>query len=122
MRILLVEDNDMIRDMLQRLLVRFGYAVDVAVDGLAALDAAASGPDLIIMDLSLPKLDGWEVTRRLKSAEQTRTIPIIALTAHVMTGDRERALEAGCDEFETKPVSFSALRLKIEALLESTSR
>jgi len=122
MRILLVEDNDMIRDMLQRLLVRFGYAVDVAVDGLAALDAAASGPDLIIMDLSLPKLDGWEVTRRLKSAEQTRTIPIIALTAHVMTGDRERALEAGCDEFETKPVSFSALRSKIEALLESTSR
>ena len=116
-RILLVEDNDMNRDMLGRRLRRLGYDVDEAVDGIEALDAASRGPDLVLMDLSLPKLDGWEVTRRLKSNDATRGIPVIALTAHVMAGDRERALQAGCDEFETKPVEFSRLIGKIEALV-----
>ena len=116
-RILLVEDNDMNRDMLGRRLRRLGYDVDEATDGIEALDAASRGPDLVLMDLSLPKLDGWEVTRRLKSDAATRGIPIIALTAHVMAGDRERAMEAGCDDFETKPVQFERLRGKIEALV-----
>ena len=116
-RILLVEDNDMNRDMLGRRLRRLGYDVVEAADGIEALDAASRGPDLVLMDLSLPKLDGWEVTRRLKSDDATRGIPIIALTAHVMAGDRERAMEAGCDDFETKPVQFERLRGKIEALV-----
>jgi len=116
-RILLVEDNEPNRDMLGRRLRRLGYVVDEAADGIEALEAAARAPDLVLLDLSLPRLDGWEVTRRLKSNESTRGIPIIALTAHVMAGDRERALAAGCDEFETKPVEFSRLRAKIEALL-----
>jgi len=116
-RILLVEDNDMNRDMLGRRLRRLGYDVDEAVDGIEALAAASRGPDLVLMDLSLPKLDGWEVTRRLKSDDATRGIPVIALTAHVMAGDRERALEAGCDDFETKPVEFTRLCGKIESLL-----
>ena len=116
-RILLVEDNDMNRDMLGRRLRRLGYDVDEAADGIEALDAASRGPDLVLMDLSLPKLDGLEVTRRLKSDDATSGIPIIALTAHVMAGDRERAMEAGCDDFETKPVQFARLRGKIEALV-----
>jgi len=116
-RILLVEDNEMNRDMLGRRLRRLGYEVDEATDGVGAIRAAARGPDLVLMDLSLPGLDGWETARRLKADESTRAIPIIALTAHVMTGDRERALAAGCDEFETKPVEFTRLQAKIESLV-----
>jgi two-component system, cell cycle response regulator DivK len=118
MRILLVEDNEMNRDMLTRRLVRRGYEVAIAVDGAAGLAMARTGaPDLILMDMSLPILDGWEVTRQLKRSEQTRAIPVIALTAHAMSGDREKALAAGCDEFETKPVDLPRLIAKIEALL-----
>ena len=115
--ILLVEDNEMNRDMLCRRLRRAGYEVAEASDGLAALQMAGMGPDLILMDMSIPEVDGWEVARRLKAKPQTATIPIIALTAHVMAGDRERALEAGCDDYETKPIEFDRLRTKIEALL-----
>ena len=116
-RILLVEDHEMNRDMLRRRLERAGYEVDLAEDGEEALARAAHFPALILMDLSLPHMDGWEATRRLKADAATARIPVIALTAHVMAGDRERALDAGCDEFETKPVEFARLCAKIEALL-----
>jgi CheY-like chemotaxis protein len=116
-RILLVEDNELNRDMLSRRLVRSGYEVSVAVDGEQALAQAASMPDLILMDLSLPGIDGWEVTRRLKRAPETRAIPIVALTAHAMSGDREQAMSAGCDDFDTKPVDLARLLAKIAALL-----
>jgi two-component system, cell cycle response regulator DivK len=117
-RILLVEDNELNRDMLSRRLRRQGFAVEIAANGRQGLDAARSGTfALILMDLSLPGLDGWTVARLLKEDPSTRTIPIIALTAHAMSGDRERAIEAGCDDYDTKPVDFARLLAKIAALL-----
>jgi CheY-like chemotaxis protein len=117
-KILLVEDNEMNRDMLSRRLQKRGYEVVIAVDGQQGVIVAhAEAPALIVMDMSLPVLDGWEATRQLKSAPATRTIPIIALTAHAMAGDRERAMEAGADDFDTKPVELPRLLEKIEALL-----
>jgi two-component system cell cycle response regulator DivK len=117
-RILLVEDNEMNRDMLARRLERRGYQVTVAVDGNEGVRLAqVAPPDLILMDMSLPRLDGWEATRQLKAASATRAIPIIALTAHVMSGDREKALAAGCDDYDTKPIEFRRLLGKIQALL-----
>ncbi len=119
-KLLLVEDNEMNRDMLSRRLVRKGYDVTVAIDGRKGLEAARSGGfDLVLMDLSLPEVDGWEVTRRLKADPGSARLLIIALTAHAMSGDRERALEAGCDDYETKPVEFPRLLSKIEALLST---
>ncbi|HET7267430.1 MAG TPA: response regulator [Rhodanobacteraceae bacterium] len=121
MKILLVEDNEMNRDMLSRRLSRHGYTVVTAVDGQAALDLAASTqPQLVLMDMSLPVIDGWEVTRRLKAGAQTCDIPIIALTAHAMAEDRERALAAGCDDFDTKPVDLDRLIGKMKAWLAVT--
>jgi two-component system cell cycle response regulator DivK len=117
-RILLVEDNEMNRDMLSRRLERRGYEVIVAVDGEEGVARAKSdAPDIVLMDLSLPGIDGWEATRQLKVAEETRAIPVLALTAHAMAGDREKALEVGCDDFDTKPVDLPRLLGKIEALL-----
>lgn len=117
-RILLVEDNEMNRDMLSRRLERRGYEVIVAVDGEEGVARAkADAPDIVLMDLSLPGIDGWEATRQLKAADETRSIPVLALTAHAMAGDREKALEVGCDEFDTKPVDLPRLVDKIEALL-----
>lgn len=116
--ILLVEDNEMNRDMLTRRLERKGYRVITAVDGLQGHDLAHSGyPDLILMDISLPVLNGWEVTRRLKSDAATRNIPIIALTAHALATDRAKSIEAGCDDYDTKPVDFTKLTKKIDGLL-----
>ena len=118
-KILLVEDNEMNRDMLSRRLLRRGYEVLVAEDGAAGVSMARSEtPDLILMDMSLPVLDGWEATRRIKAAPETQAIPVIALTAHAMAGDEEKALGAGCDAYETKPVEFSRLLMKMEALLQ----
>ena len=118
-KILLVEDNEMNRDMLSRRLVRSGYEVVMAVQGEEGVALAGSAsPDLVLMDMSLPVLDGWEATRRLKKDPATREIPIIALTAHAMTGDREKAREAGCDDFDTKPVEYTRLISKIEGLLQ----
>jgi CheY-like chemotaxis protein len=120
--ILLVEDNEMNRDMLSRRLERKGYRVEVAVDGLRGVEMAAShAPDLVLMDMSLPVLDGWEATRRLKAAPATRHVPVIALTAHAMAGDREKALQAGCDDYDTKPIELPRLLAKIEALLGSAA-
>ena len=117
-KILLVEDNEMNRDMLSRRLERRGYQVVIAVDGEQGVAMAQSeAPDLILMDMSLPVLDGWEAARRLKAASETRAIPIIALTAHAMLGDREKAIEAGCDDFDTKPIELPRLLDKIEAIL-----
>jgi two-component system, cell cycle response regulator DivK len=117
-KILIVEDNEMNRDMLSRRLIRRGYEVVMAVDGEQGLAAAKTeGPDLILMDMSLPVIDGWEATRRLKAEPQTRGIPVIGLTAHAMAGDREKVIEAGCDDYDTKPVELSRLLQKIEALL-----
>jgi two-component system cell cycle response regulator DivK len=117
-KILLVEDNEMNRDMLSRRLVRRGYEVAIAVDGEAGVAAAArEGPDLILMDMSLPGIDGWEATRQLKAQEATRAIPIIGLSAHAMSGDHDKALAAGCDDYDTKPVELPRLIGKIEALL-----
>src|SRR5687768_9194514 len=107
-RILLVEDNEMNRDMLARRLQRRGDWVLIAPDGAEGVaQAQAEVPDLILMDMSVPVLDGWEATRRLKATPETRAIPVIALTAHAMSGDREKALEAGCDDYDTKPVEFN---------------
>ena len=118
-KILLVEDNEMNRDMLSRRLEKRGYVLVMAVDGPQALEMARSKtPDLILMDLSLPEMDGWEVARRLRADDSTRRIPIIALTAHAMAGDRERAIEAGCNDYDTKPVDLPRLHQKIRALLE----
>jgi len=118
-KILLVEDNEMNRDMLTRRLQRRGYEVVIALDGAQGLAMAQSeSPALILMDISLPVLDGWEVTRRLKMAPETKSIPVIALTAHAMSGDRERCIEAGCDDFDTKPVEIARLVGKIETLLQ----
>jgi two-component system cell cycle response regulator DivK len=116
--ILLVEDNAESRDMLSRRLARRGFDVHVAVDGREALFAAQeTRPDLILMDMNLPDIDGWEVVARLRAAPDTQAIPIIALTAHAMAGDRERALAAGCNDYDTKPVEFARLLAKIEALI-----
>jgi two-component system cell cycle response regulator DivK len=118
-RILLVEDNEMNRDMLSRRLLRKGYEVILAVDGQRGVEMALSErPDLILMDMSLPMIDGWEATRRIKANDATRRIPVIALTAHAMAGDREKAMGAGCDDYDTKPVEISRLLGKISALLE----
>src|SRR5688572_10356105 len=118
-KILLVEDNEMNRDMLSRRLERKGYKVMIATDGLQGVAMAeAEAPDLILMDMSLPILDGWEATRQIKSREPTRSIPILALTAHAMSGDREKAMDAGCDDYDTKPVEHLRLLGKIEALLQ----
>ena len=118
-RILLVEDNEMNRDMLSRRLVRSGYEVALAVDGAQGVAMAGSeAPDLVLMDMSLPVLDGWEATRRLKADPATRGLPVIALTAHAMSGDEEKAREAGCDDFDTKPVEYTRLVAKIEGLLQ----
>jgi CheY-like chemotaxis protein len=117
-RILLVEDNEMNRDMLSRRLQRKGYTVLIAVDGEQGLATAYSEmPDLILMDISLPFIDGYEVTRRLKANPRTRHIPVIALTAHALLTDREKALRAGCNDYDTKPVDFARLTEKIETLL-----
>jgi CheY-like chemotaxis protein len=116
--ILFVEDNEMNADMLSRRLARKGFTVSVAVDGRAGLDQARSlRPDLILLDISLPVMDGWEVARELKASDDTRNIPIVALTAHALAGDREKALEAGCDDYDSKPVDFVRLMGKIEAVL-----
>jgi two-component system, cell cycle response regulator DivK len=118
-RLLLVEDNEMNRDMLSRRLQRKGFEVAIAIDGQQGLDLArAQSPDLILMDMSLPVVDGWEATRRLKADDATRAIPVIALTAHAMAGDRDKALEAGCDDYDTKPIDLPRLLGKIEALLQ----
>ena len=115
--ILIVEDNELNRDMLRRRLERRGFDVAVAGDGEAAVAAVRERrPDLVLMDMSLPDVDGWEATRRLKADEATRSIPVVALTAHAMPDDRERALDAGCDDFATKPVDFDALIEKVRAL------
>jgi CheY-like chemotaxis protein len=117
-RVLLVEDNEMNRDMLSRRLARKGYDVLIAVDGQEGLDLAASGtPDIILMDMSLPVIDGWEATRRLKADPALQAIPVIALTAHAMAGDREQALGAGCDDYDTKPIELPRLLEKIAAQL-----
>ncbi|HEX20606.1 MAG TPA: response regulator [Acidiferrobacteraceae bacterium] len=117
-RILVVEDNDMNRDMLSRRLSRKGFDVISAVDGQQGISLAVEeSPDLILMDMSLPVMDGWEATRLLKAKEQTRDIPIIGLSAHAMSGDKEKALNAGCDDYETKPVDFDKLLIKISNCL-----
>jgi CheY-like chemotaxis protein len=119
MRILIVEDNEMNRDMLSRRLERKGYSITMAVDGGAGVEKAiAEVPNIILMDMSLPVLDGWEATRRVKAHPQTKNIPVIALTAHAMTGDRAKAIEAGCDDYDTKPIDLARLVSKIEAQLE----
>jgi len=121
-KILLVEDNEMNRDMLSRRLLRRGFEVIIALDGESGLSLAESDrPDLILMDMSLPILDGWEATRRLKAAPGTRHIPVIALTAHAMSSDRDKALEAGCNDYDTKPIELARLLEKIEALLPAAS-
>jgi CheY-like chemotaxis protein len=118
-KILLVEDSEMSRDMLARRLARRGYEVVIAVDGGQGVTfAQTEAPDLILMDMSLPVLDGSEATRQLRAAPATRSIPVIALTAHAMAGDREKALEAGCDDYDTKPIELERLLGKIEALLK----
>jgi CheY-like chemotaxis protein len=116
--ILIVEDNEMNRDMLSRRLERKGYEVLIAVDGEKGLEVArAKLPDLVLMDMSLPVVDGWEATRRLKADVRLKHIPVIALTAHAMANDRDKALEAGCDEYDTKPIEFPRLLAKMDALL-----
>ena len=117
-KILLVEDNEMNRDMLSRRLIRRGYEVLTAVDGEQGVAmATAESPALILMDMSLPVLDGWEATRRVKANEATRGIPVIALTAHAMAGDRDKAIAAGADDFDTKPIELERLLAKMKALL-----
>ena len=119
-KILLVEDNEMNRDMLTRRLERKGFEVVIAVDGQAGVDmASSSNPDIILMDLSLPVMDGWEATRQIKADPATQGIPLIALTAHAMAGDEQKAREAGCDDYDTKPVDLKRLLGKIENLLGS---
>ena len=121
-KILLVEDNEMNRDMLSRRLERKGYRVVIAVDGQSGVEmAGAELPDLVLMDMSLPVLDGWEATRRLKADPATAHLPVIALTAHAMSGDREKAIAAGCDDYDTKPIELPRLLGKIEALLAAAA-
>ena len=117
-KILLVEDNEMNRDMLSRRLKRRGYEVTIAINGAEGVEMASSlMPDLILMDMSLPVMDGWEATKNIKADSQTKSIPVIALTAHAMSGDREKALQAGCDDYDTKPIELSRLLTKIKAFL-----
>ena len=117
-KVLLVEDNEMNRDMLSRRLIRRGFQVVFAMDGQEGIDLArGERPDVILMDMSLPVIDGWEATRRLKADDATRSVPVIGLTAHAMSGDREKAIEAGCDDYDTKPVELDRLIGKIEGLL-----
>ena len=117
-KVLLVEDNEMNRDMLSRRLIRRGFQVVFAMDGQQGVDLARSErPDIILMDMSLPVIDGWEATRRVKADDVTRSVPVIGLTAHAMAGDREKAIEAGCDDYDTKPVELDRLIGKIERLL-----
>ena len=119
-RILLVEDNEMNRDMLSRRLQRRGFDVVTAVDGYDGIEKARTGAyDLILMDMSLPGIDGWDATRRLRASPETSRVPIIALTAHAMAGDRDRALEAGCDDYDSKPVEFDRLLTKVRGLLRA---
>jgi two-component system, cell cycle response regulator DivK len=119
-KVLLVEDNEMNRDMLSRRLIRRGFQVVFAMDGQQGIDLVHSErPDIILMDMSLPVIDGWEATRRLKAGDATRGVPVIGLTAHAMSGDREKAIEAGCDDYDTKPVELDRLIGKIERLLGS---
>ena len=121
-RILIVEDNEMNREMLSRRLERKGYEVVIALDGQAGMDVArATTPDLILMDMSLPVVDGWEATRQLKADPVLKQIPVIALTAHAMANDREKALEAGCNDYDTKPIELPRLLAKIDALLAARS-
>jgi CheY-like chemotaxis protein len=121
-RILLVEDNEMNRDMLSRRLGRRGFEIEMAFDGAQGVAMALAGSyDLILMDMSLPEIDGWEATRRLRESPSTRHVPIIALTAHAMSGDREKAIEAGCDDYDTKPVELDRLLKKIETLLQRST-
>ncbi|HEY2012882.1 MAG TPA: response regulator [Bryobacteraceae bacterium] len=118
-KVLLVEDNEMNRDMLSRRLTRQGFEVVVAVDGDEGVSAARAGlPDIVLMDMSLPVIDGWEATRRLKADQATAAIPVIALTAHAMAGDRQKALEAGCDDYDTKPIELPRLVEKMRRLLD----
>ena len=120
-RILLIEDNEMNRDMLSRRLMKKGYEIFMAVDGEKGVELALSHkPDLILMDMSLPVLDGWEATRRIKANPETHHIPVIALTAHAMGEDRQRAMEAGCDDYDTKPIELARLLLKIASFLGET--
>lgn len=122
-RILLVEDNEMNRDMLSRRLTRRGYEVRIAVDGTQGLEMARNDlPDVILMDMSLPDVDGWEITRRMRAEASLRDVPIIALTAHAMEGDREKALAAGCDDYDTKPVEIERLIIRIGELLARRPR
>lgn len=117
-KVLLVEDNEMNRDMLSRRLVRRGFEVIFAIDGQQGVDLAKSeSPDIILMDMSLPVIDGWEATRRVKADNVTKGVPVIGLTAHAMSGDREKAIEAGCDDYDTKPVELERLIGKMEKLL-----
>jgi two-component system, cell cycle response regulator DivK len=121
-KILLVEDNEMNRDMLSRRLVRKGYEVAIAVDGQEGINMTTSEkPDLVLMDMSLPVIDGWEATRQLKANPDTQSIPIIALTAHAMAGDRQKTIEAGCDDYDTKPIELPRLLEKIEVLLKKST-
>ncbi|MEA5522522.1 response regulator [Limnoraphis robusta] len=120
-KILLVEDNEMNRDMLERRLSRKGYEVLIAVDGAEGVELSRSHqPDIILMDMSLPVMDGWSATREIKNYPKTNTIPVIALTAHAMAGDREKSIAAGCDDYDTKPIEFTRLLEKIETLLKKT--
>ena len=122
-KVLLVEDNEMNRDMLSRRLKRQGFEVAVAVDGGEGISMAVDGlPDIILMDMSLPVVDGWEATRQLKADARTRSIPVIALTAHAMAGDRDKALEAGCDDYDTKPIELPRLLEKMRKLIAENPR
>ena len=117
-RVLLVEDNEMNRDMLSRRLIKRGFEVEIAMDGRAGVDMAlAGGFDVVLMDMNLPEIDGWEAARRIRAGESATRVAIIALTAHAMQGDREKALAAGCDEYDTKPIDFERLLGKIAAVL-----
>lgn len=121
-KILLVEDNEMNRDMLSRRLARKGHEVAIAVDGVEGVEMAKSGEyDLVLMDMSLPEMDGWEATRQLRAVPATQSLPIIALTAHAMAGDRDKALEAGCDDYDTKPIDLKRLLAKMDTLLTRNS-
>ena len=120
-RVLLLEDNEMNRDMLSRRLRKKGFEVDMALDGAQGVEMARNGAyDIVLMDMSLPVIDGWEATRQLRAAPETRDVPVIALTAHAMSGDRDRAMDAGCSDYDTKPVEIERLLVKMNALLADT--
>ncbi|ABG53023.1 response regulator receiver protein [Trichodesmium erythraeum IMS101] len=122
-KILLVEDNEMNRDMLSRRLIRKKFEVVIAINGVEGVEMSISEiPDIILMDMSLPELDGWEATKKIKANQQTKDIPVIAITAHAMTGDREKCLQAGCDDYDTKPVEFPRLLEKINNLIDKKPR